>query len=143
MKRHKKTPKRPIDHIAHLRNISKQQSYDFTITSIDRSIERERISFLRIVCFLFVITWILFTKNALCQVWLKLAQWLWKNDTNVESLRQRRTKYKFRSEKLTWAFDSDEIKYPQGFRVDEKTFSEQRFPLIYHFFSRENWRASA
>ena len=48
-------------------------------------------------------------KDALCQVWLKLAQWFWKrrwkckkyNDDNKDYI-VRRTKDKFWSEKLTW-----------------------------------------
>ena len=43
--------------------------------------------------------------------------WNWpsgsgEEDKNVKSVRQRRTKDKFRSEKLTWAFGSDELKNP-------------------------------
>ena len=57
-------------------------------------------------------------KDALCQVWLKLAQWFWRRRWNVKSLerrqrrqrRQRRTTNKFWSEKLTWAFGSGELK---------------------------------
>ena len=53
-------------------------------------------------------------KDALCQVWFKLAQW-WQEDENVKSLRQqqrrrRRTTDKFWSEKLTWDFGSGELK---------------------------------
>ena len=50
-------------------------------------------------------------KNALCQVWLKLASGSWEEDENVKSLQtDGRTTDIRRSEKLTWAFSSGEIK---------------------------------
>ena len=56
-------------------------------------------------------------KDALCQVWLKLAQWFWRRRWIKWSLQQwqrqqwqRRTKDKFCSEKLTRAFGSGELK---------------------------------
>ena len=56
-------------------------------------------------------------KNALCQVWLKLA--LLREDEYVKSLWQWRwqTTDKYRSEKLTCAFSSAELKY-----IDIKSF---------------------
>ena len=65
-------------------------------------------------------------KDALCQVWLKLAQWFWRRRWNVKSLgrrqrrqrRQRRTTDKFWSEKLTWAFGSGELKKSNAFWKD-------------------------
>ena len=43
-------------------------------------------------------------KDALCQVWLKLAQWFWRRRENVKILRCRKCDLK-----LTWAFDSGEL----------------------------------
>ena len=66
-------------------------------------------------------------KDALCQVWLKLPQWLWRRRWNVKVY--GRTMDKLCSEKLTWAFDSGELKRKQSvsrvetrdlkFRVEE------------------------
>ena len=61
--------KRPIGHIAHLWNQFKSintfaQSYDHYITLNWRRKKRSQ-------------PWVSFTKDALCQVWLKLAQWFW------------------------------------------------------------------
>ena len=53
-------------------------------------------------------------KNALCQVWLKLSQWLWKRRQKCEKFTNRQTDgqitYNLLSEKLTWAFISGELK---------------------------------
>ena len=56
--------------------------------------------------------------DALCQVWLKLAQLFWREDKNMESLwqwRQRPTTDKFRSEKFHPALGSGELKSKQKF----------------------------
>ena len=53
-------------------------------------------------------------KDALCQVWLKLAQWFWRRRSLWQlqwpQQQQRWTTDKFWSEKLTWAFGSGELK---------------------------------
>jgi hypothetical protein len=53
-------------------------------------------------------------KDDLCQVWLKLAQWFWRRSRKYKSLTDRRTDRQTmdngRSEKLTWAFRSGELK---------------------------------
>ena len=50
-------------------------------------------------------------KDALCQVWLKLAQWFWRRWRNVESLQtDGRTTDNRQSEKFTWAFSSGKLK---------------------------------
>ena len=61
-------------------------------------------------------------KDALCQVWLKLAQWFWRRRWKCEKFRDRRTDRQADgqtdrqttddrwSEKLTWAFSSGELK---------------------------------
>jgi hypothetical protein len=58
-------------------------------------------------------------KNDLCQVWLKLAQWFWRRSRKCKSLQtdgqtdrqtDRLTPDNGRSEKLTWAFSSGELK---------------------------------
>ena len=53
-------------------------------------------------------------KDALCQVWLKLAQWFWIRRWKCEKFTDRRTDRqttdKRWSEKLTWAFSSGELK---------------------------------
>ena len=76
------------------------------------------------------------SKDALCQVWLKLAKRFWRrrffNFVNVFSLfrnyrrRQRRTTDKFWSEKITWAFGSGELKIRP---LIEITFTQD---LIFH-----------
>ena len=48
-------------------------------------------------------------KDALCQVWLKLAQWFWRRRWKCEKLTTTTTD-KFWSEKLAWAFGSGELK---------------------------------
>ena len=78
-------------------------------------------------------------KDALCQVWSKLAKWFWRrrffNFVNVFSLfrnyrrrqrRQRRTTDKFWSEKITWALGSGELKIRP---LIEITFTQD---LIFH-----------
>ena len=47
-------------------------------------------------------------KNALRQVWLKLAEWFWKVEI-VKVYRCQKT-YDRQSEKLTWAFSFSELK---------------------------------
>ena len=61
-------------------------------------------------------------KDALCQVWLKLAQWFWRRrwkcekftdgrtDRQTERRTDRQTTDDRWSEKLTWAFSSGELK---------------------------------
>jgi hypothetical protein len=58
-------------------------------------------------------------KNDLCQLWLKLVQWFWRRSRKCKSLQtdgqtdrqtDGRTPGNGRSEKLTWAFSSDELK---------------------------------
>ena len=53
-------------------------------------------------------------KNALCQVWLKLAQWFWKRRWKYEKFTDRQTDRQMTndrwSEKLTWAFSSGKLK---------------------------------
>jgi hypothetical protein len=54
-------------------------------------------------------------KDDLCQVWLKLAKWFWRRRQKCKSLQtdggtDRRTTDNRRSEKLTWAFSSGELK---------------------------------
>ena len=52
-------------------------------------------------------------KDALCQVWLKLAQWFWSRRWKCEKFTDRRTDGQTDdgwSEKLTWAFSSGELK---------------------------------
>ena len=54
-------------------------------------------------------------KNALCPVWLILAQWIWRRSRKLEKfkdrLRDRQTATDGRrSEKLTWAFSSGDLK---------------------------------
>ena len=49
-------------------------------------------------------------KDALCQVWLNLADGSGEEDENVKGLQtERRTTDNSRSEKLTWAFSSGEL----------------------------------
>ena len=60
-----------MGHIAHLRNAFLQS---YTITFI----KKEKNTFLRIGCFLFVKILIHFTQGFSCVVWLKLAQWFWR-----------------------------------------------------------------
>ena len=81
-------------------------------------------------------TWVFIIKNALCQVWLKLAKWFWRrrffNFVNEFSLfrnyrrRQRRTTDKFWLEKITQAFGSGELKIRP---LIEITFTQD---LIFH-----------
>ena len=47
--------------------------------------------------------------DALCKVWLKLAQWFWRRRWNCEKFTERQMDDR-RSEKLTWAFNSGELK---------------------------------
>ena len=73
--------KRPIGHIAHLRNHAKPintlaQSYNYIIMLIWR--KKTIISFLIIERSLFVKPLSPFTREALSQIWLKLAQWFWR-----------------------------------------------------------------
>ena len=50
------------------------------------------------------------TKDALCQLWLKLVQWFWRRRWKCEKFTTTTTTTdKFWSEKLTWAFCSDEL----------------------------------
>ena len=53
-------------------------------------------------------------KDALCQVWLNLAQWFWRRRWKCEKFTDRRTDRQTTddrwSEKLTWAFSSGELK---------------------------------
>ena len=61
-------------------------------------------------------------KDALCQVWLKLAQWFWRRRWTFEKFTDRQTDRRTDrrtdrqtpddrwSEKLTWAFSSGELK---------------------------------
>ena len=61
-------------------------------------------------------------KDALCQVWLKLAQWFWRRRWRCEKFTDRQTDRQMDgrtdgqmlddrwSEKLTWAFSSGELK---------------------------------
>ena len=53
-------------------------------------------------------------KDALCQVWLKLAQWFWRRRWKCEKFTDRQTDRQTTdnrwSEKLTWAFSSGELK---------------------------------
>ena len=53
-------------------------------------------------------------KDALCQVWLKLAQWFWRRRWKYEKFTDRQTDGRTTddrwSEKLTWAFISSELK---------------------------------
>ena len=55
-------------------------------------------------------------KDALCQVWLKLAKWFWNRRWKCEKLTDRQTDGQTTdrkwSEKLTWAFSSGELKRP-------------------------------
>ena len=48
-------------------------------------------------------------KDALCQVWLKLAQWFLRRRWKCEKFTDRRTTDNRRSEKLTWAFSSGDL----------------------------------
>ena len=48
-------------------------------------------------------------KDALCQVWLKLAQWFWKRRWKCEKFTDGQTDDRW-SEKLTWAFSPGELK---------------------------------
>ena len=53
-------------------------------------------------------------KDALCQVWLKLAHWFWRRRWKCEKFTDRQTDRQTTddrwSEKLTWAFSSGELK---------------------------------
>ena len=57
-------------------------------------------------------------KDALCQVWLQLAQWFWRRrwkcekftDGRTDGQMDRQTTDNRGSEKLTWAFSSGELK---------------------------------
>ena len=67
--------KRPMGHIAHLRNQFKSlNKYDFIITLIKRRKKKlyEKLLVLHLQKFESPSP-----KDALCQVWLKLAQWFW------------------------------------------------------------------
>ena len=71
-----------IDHIVHLRNQFKsintfEKSYDHNLTLIRRG-KKIIISFLRIKWSYFVKPWVSSTWDVLRQVWLKLAQRLWR-----------------------------------------------------------------
>ena len=65
-------------------------------------------------------------KDALCQVWLKLAQWFWRRRGKGESLQTDIRKDRWRatddrrSEKLTWSFSSGELKMEMGWNRDEE-----------------------
>ena len=53
-------------------------------------------------------------KDALCQIWLKLANWFWRWRWNCENVMYRQihkwTKDNRHAEKLNWAFSSGELK---------------------------------
>ena len=73
-----------MDHIAHLRNkftgksINKfEKGYDYIITLIRRG-KNLFISILRIEVSLSVKPQVSSPKDALCLIWLKLAQWFWR-----------------------------------------------------------------
>ena len=48
-------------------------------------------------------------KDALCKVWLKLAQWFWRRSWKCEKFTDRQRIDSRRSEKLIWAFSSGEL----------------------------------
>ena len=51
------------------------------------------------------------SKDALCHVWLKLAQWFWRRSWTCEKFTDdRQTTDNRQSEKLTWVFISGELK---------------------------------
>jgi hypothetical protein len=67
-------------------------------------------------------------KDDLCQLWLKLAQRFWRRSWNCKSVTDRRqtdgqTTDKRRSEKLTWAFSSGELKI--------EDFEEKRYNVYW------------
>ena len=75
-----------MGHIDHLRNQFKsintfEQSYD-CIIKIDKERKNRLSPFLKIAWSFFENTWVHFTQRdseALCQIWLKLAQWFWRS----------------------------------------------------------------
>jgi hypothetical protein len=65
-------------------------------------------------------------KDDLCQIWLKLVQWFWRGSRKCKSLKtdgqtDRRMTDSRRSEKLTWAFSSGELKI----YVNRKRYTSQ------------------
>ena len=86
--------KRPMGHFVHLRKqFESINTYNYIITLISRR-KNPLTSFFRIELFLFQ-NWIVpyfnnfeypLPKGALCQVWLKLAQWFWKRFLNFVSV---------------------------------------------------------
>ena len=51
------------------------------------------------------------SKDDLFQVWLNLALWFWKRRWKCEKFTDRRAMDDTRSEKLTWAFSTEDLKY--------------------------------
>ena len=54
------------------------------------------------------------SKDDLFQVWLNLALWFWKRRWKCEKFTDRRAMDDTRSEKLTWAFSTEDLKYQIG-----------------------------
>ena len=76
-------------------------------------------------------------KDALCQVWLKLAQWFWRRRWKCEKFTTTTTTTttttdKFWSEKLTWAFGSGELK------ISDWVLMSQH---IMKFIDRNSWKS--
>ena len=89
-------------------------------------------------------------KDALCQVWLKLAQWFWRRSWKCEKFTDGQTDGQTtdnrRSEKITWALSSGELKgeisFPKGVkeRLPERCYyiplnkgEKTNFFLIFSF----------
>ena len=102
--------KRPMGHITHMRKQFKStNTYDYIITLIKR--RKKPHNFIRIYWFFI---WIKLNPLHPRMLYAKFG-WNWPSgsggeDENVKSLRRRQTTKKFWSEKLTWAFSSDELK---------------------------------
>ena len=96
-------------------------------------------------------------KNALCQVWLKLALWFWRRRRKCEKFTTTPTTTpttttttdngKFWSEKLTWAFGSGELKtglfrfyfgvYQYHWLGNFISQSEKNFDIQFHVLDNE------
>ena len=64
-------------------------------------------------------------KDALCQVWLKLAQWFWRRRWKSLQTNDRQ------SEKITWMFSSGKLKSNKNcFVLNKKTSLMSRFTIV-------------
>ena len=82
-------------------------------------------------------------KDALCQVWLKLAHWFWRRRWKCEKFTDRqtdgRTTDKKWSESLTWAFSSGDLK-TQGSHLSFDLIDDCFWKIVKnHFYYRWIW----